>query len=254
MESLKRNLDSMLLKYTESHPDVIGTQRAIKELEEQKRQLLIARKNDRALPVQTVASGPLASEQLKVSLAQSEASVASLRARVGEYFARHNELKASATLMPQLEAEFVQLNRDYDVNKRNYENLISRRESVSMSGDMQSVSGVADFRLVDPPRVSPNPVAPNRRLLFPLTLLLALAAGFAITFMLRQIRPAFYDGRSLAEVTGLPIVGAISTVMSEQKKRDSRLTVFRFLGGVGTLLGAYIVGFLTLTVLAARSV
>ena len=254
MESLKRNLDRMLLKYTESHPDVIGTQRAIKELEEQKRQLLIARKNDRALPVQTVASGPLASEQLKVSLAQSEASVASLRARVGEYFARHNELKASATLMPQLEAEFVQLNRDYDVNKRNYENLISRRESVSMSGDMQSVSGVADFRLVDPPRVSPNPVAPNRRLLFPLTLLLALAAGFAITFMLRQIRPAFYDGRSLAEVTGLPIVGAISTVMSEQKKRDSRLTVFRFLGGVGTLLGAYIVGFLTLTVLAARSV
>ena len=92
IDFLKRNLDSMLLKYTESHPDVIGTQRAIKELEEQKRQLVIARKSDRAPPAQPIPGGVLASEQLKVSLAQSEASVASLRARVGEYSARHNEL------------------------------------------------------------------------------------------------------------------------------------------------------------------
>jgi capsular polysaccharide biosynthesis protein len=156
--------------------------------------------------------------------------------------------------MPQLEAELVQLNRDYDVNKKNYENLISRRESVSMSGDMQSVSGVADFRLVDPPRVSPSPVAPNRRLLFPLTLLLALAAGLAATFVAREIRPAFYDGRALAEVTGLPIVGTISAVISEPQKRENKRSVVRFLGGVGALLGAYIAGFLALTLMASRSV
>ena len=254
IDFLKRSLDGMLLKFTESHPDVIGTQRAIKELEEQKRQLVLTRKNDRAPPMQSIASGPLASEQLKVSLAQSEASVASLRARVGEYSARYNELKASATRMPQLEAEFVQLNRDYDVNKKNYENLISRRESVSMSGDMQSVSGVADFRLIDPPRVSPQPVSPNRNLLFPLTLLIALGAGFAITFVAREIRPAFYDGRSLAEATGLPIVGTVSTVASAPKEKARRQSVFRFLGGVGALLGAYVAGFLVLMLLASRSV
>ena len=254
IDFLKRNLDGMLLKYTESHPDVIGTQRAIMELEGQKQQLALARKNDRAPPVQSITSGPLASEQLKVSLAQSEASVASLRARVGEYAARYNELKASATRIPQLEADFVQLNRDYEVNKKNYENLISRRESVSISGDMQSVSGVADFRLVDPPRVSPQPVSPNRSLLFPLTLLVALGAGFAITFVAREIRPAFYDGRSLGEATGLPILGAVSMVMSEPKKREMRRGVFRFLGGIGALLGAYVAGFLALTLLASRSV
>ena len=254
IDSLKRSLDSMLLKFTESHPDVIGTKRAIGELEDQKRQLMLTRKNDRVLPVQSINSGPLASEQLKVSLAQSEAAVASLRARVGEYSARYTELKASATRMPLLEAEFVQLNRDYDVNKKNYENLISRRESVSMSGDMQSVSGVADFRLIDPPRVLPNPVAPNRNLLFPLTLLLALAAGFAMTFVLREIRPAYYDGRSLGEATGLPILGTVSSVINEPKKRAERKSTFRFLGGVGVLIGAYVAGFLALTLLATRSV
>lgn len=254
IDFLKRNLDVMLLKYTESHPDVIGTQRAIKELEEQKRQLILARKNDRAPPVQPIPSGPLASEQLKVSLAQSEASVASLRARVSEYSARYNELKASATRMPQLEAEFIQLNRDYDVNKKNYENLISRRESVSISGDMQSVSGVADFRLIDPPRVSPRPVAPNRNLLFPLTLLLALGAGFVVTFLAKEIRPSFYDGRSLGETTGLPILGTISMIMSAPKVRAERRSVFRFLGGFGALCGAYVAGFVALMFMASRSV
>ena len=254
IDSLKRGLDNMLLKFTESHPDVIGTQRAIRELEEQRRQLVANRKNDRALPVQTMASGPLASEQLKVSLAQAEAAVASLRARVGEYSARYNELKASASRVPQLEAEFVQLNRDYDVNKKNYESLITRRESVTMSGDMQSVSGVADFRLIDPPRVSPQPVSPNRKLLFPVTLLIALAAGLAVTFAAREIRPAFYDGRSLGEATGLPVLGAVSMVLSAPQKRATRRSVFRFLGGFGALLGAYVAGFLALTFLASRSV
>ena len=63
--------------------------------------------------------------------------------------------------MPQVEAEFAQLNRDYDVQKKTYENLLTRRESATMGKDVQDTGG-AQFRVIDPPRVSPQPVAPNR--------------------------------------------------------------------------------------------
>ena len=33
----KRNLDGLLQRYTEQHPDIIATRKLIKELEEQKR-------------------------------------------------------------------------------------------------------------------------------------------------------------------------------------------------------------------------
>ena len=104
-------------------------------------------------------------------------------------------------MVPQIEAEFAQLNRDYDINKKNYETLVARRESAEISGDMEATSGVADFRLIDPPRVSPQPVAPNRLLLFPLALLGALGAGLFASFAASQMWPTFFDSRSLRETT-----------------------------------------------------
>jgi hypothetical protein len=173
---------------------------------------------------------------------------------VAEYTERYNRLKASAALVPQLEAEYAQLNRDYDVNKKNYESLVGRRESATISGDMQSVVGVSDFRLVDPPRVSPRPVSPNRGVLIPLALIIALAAGLAAAYIANAARPTFYDGRSLREASGLPLLGVVSLIVSEPGRLAERRSMFRFLGGVGALLGTYLVSFIMLEMLTARLV
>jgi polysaccharide chain length determinant protein (PEP-CTERM system associated) len=231
---------------------VLGAQRVIRELEEQRRELIAANRKSGISVIQPATSGQRASETLKVSLAQAEASVASLSSRVAEYTERYNRLKASASLVPQLEAEYAQLNRDYDVNKKNYESLVARRESATISGEMQSVAGVSDFRLVDPPRVSPRPVWPNRALLVPLALLLSLAAGFVAAYIANEARPTFYDGRSLREVSGLPLLGVVSMVVSEPKRLAERRSLLRFLGGVGALVGTYLMSFVVMEMMTAR--
>ena len=254
IDAMRRNLDGLLLKYTDSHPDVKGAQRVIRELEQQRSQLVVARRMEGpSTAPNPLSNGPRASEQLKVSLAGAEATVASLRARVAEYSSRYAKLKASASMVPQLEAENAQLNRDYEVNRKNYENLVARRESASISGEMQSVAGVADFRLIDPPRVSPGPVTPNRTLLFPAILLLALASGIAATFVARELRPAFYDGRALAEATGLPILGTISMIADNKKTAARRKNRVKFLAAVGAFLGTYIAGAIAMMFLSART-
>ena len=254
LDAMRRNLDVLLQKYTDSHPDVVGAKRVIKELEEQRRQLIASRPKSFTPQITSNGGGIRASEQLKVSLASAEAAVASLRIRVSEYTARYNQLKAAATLMPQLESEFAQLNRDYDVNKKNYESLVSRRESASISGDMQIVSGVADFRLIDPPRVSPQPVAPNRKLLLPIALLIALLSGIGAAFVAKELRPTFYDKRSLSAATGLPVLGSVSLVMTASQRHNNRRDTIQFIGGVGALLVTYLAGFIALTILSARTI
>ncbi|MCM2326641.1 MAG: hypothetical protein NDI88_02010 [Lysobacter sp.] len=253
IDSMRRSLDQMLQRYTEEHPDVVGARRVIRDLEEQRRQLTVARRKDGGASG-TVPGGARASEQLKVSLAQAEAAVASLTIRVAEYTARYERLKASAALVPQLEAEHAQLNRDYDVNKRNYESLVGRRESAKISSEMQSVAGVSDFRLVDPPRVSPHPVSPNRRILIPLALLLSLMAGLAAAYVAAESRPIVYDGRDLRELSGLPLLGVVTLMPSPARDREERRSLLRFAGSVTGLVVAFAACFVVLELLTVRVV
>jgi polysaccharide chain length determinant protein (PEP-CTERM system associated) len=249
----KRNLDALLQRYTDQHPDVVGTRRLIKDLEEQKRQELVARKKFAAAnPTSSVSNNPVY-QQLKVSLAESEANVASLRARVAEYDERYKRSVNQLKTMPQIEAEFTQLNRDYEIHKKNYEQLVTRRESAELSGDLESAGSVADFRLIDPPRASPNPVAPNRLLLLPAGLLIALAAGLFAAFVASQVRPVFFDGKALRDATGLSLLGTISLIPNEARHLKEKASLRRFLIATTGLVLAYGFGIATLTFLSQRA-
>lgn len=243
IESLKRELSVLLQKYTEAHPDVVGMRRVIADLEARKAGMPVTRKATGA------SAGAMG--EINVALARTEANIASLRARVSEYESRQAKLRESAQLVPQLEAEFAQLNRDYDVNKRNYENLVQRRESVSLSGDMQSVSGVGDFKLIDPPHVSPRPVAPNRPLLLALALVFSLGTGAACAYGAMMMFQTFYDARGLQEATGLPVLGTIMKAGGGGLTPARKKRMFRFLAGASGLVVVY-AGFIALALLNVR--
>ncbi|MGE5097207.1 MAG: XrtA system polysaccharide chain length determinant [Betaproteobacteria bacterium] len=250
IDAQRRNIEAMLQRYTEAHPDVQAAQRVIRDLEAQKQQVM-ASPSTATLPAAPRALAAL--DALKVSIAQTDATIAQLRTRVGEYQERYNKLKASAALVPQLEAEHAQLNRDYEVNKKNYESLVARRESVNISGDMQAVAGVSDFRLVDPPRVTPRPVSPNRRILFPLALFLSIAAGLGAAYVASQVRSSFYDAKAVREATGLPVLGVVSLVMNDENKSATRRTALRFAGAAAGLVMTYVTGLLVFELILSRA-
>jgi polysaccharide chain length determinant protein (PEP-CTERM system associated) len=251
----KRNLDSLLQRYTEQHPDIVGTRRLIKELEEQKRkEAEQLRRTAMAAPagVPTLGSGSLAYQEMSRMLAASEVQVAALRARVAEYTTRYNAARELLKTAPQIEAEAAQLNRDYAIHKKNYEDLVMRRESAAMSGELEGASGVADFRLIDPPRVSPTPVSPNRFLLLPLALVAALGAGLFVAFAGSQLRPVFHSSTELREKIGIPLLGVVSNIRSGAEARLERISLIRFAAGSGGLVALFILSFVALSIMAAR--
>ena len=245
IDGMKRNLDALLQRYTEQHPDVIGSRRVLRDLEEQRKQELAARKkvvtNTKASPALSVSNNPVF-QQLKVSLNEAEGTIASLKVRVAEYESRYNRSREAMKTMPQLEAEASQLNRDYDIHKSNYASLVSRRESASMTGELGAAAGVADFRLIDPPRVSPKPVAPNRMLLLMAALGASLGAGLFVSFAATQVRPVFHDSRTLREMTGLPLLGEVSLSRSDAQRRQQRRSLLRFFVALATLIVAFSMG------------
>jgi hypothetical protein len=113
-------------------------------------------------------------------------------------------------------------------------------------------SGVADFRLIDPPRASPKPVSPNRLLLLPLALAAALASGFFVSFAAAQLRPVFHTAGELSATTRLPLLGVVSLVMSDTDRRRDRSDLLRFVAASGGLVGAFVLGIAAMTLTAGR--
>ena len=101
----KKLLDELMRRYTEQHPDVVATQHLISQLEEQKKQDIEARRKAAAKnPAKFSTSTNPVFQQIKISMAEGEATVAALRARVGESERRLAELRAIAGRAPQIEA------------------------------------------------------------------------------------------------------------------------------------------------------
>jgi len=236
--TVQKNLDTMRLQYTEQHPDVIANKRLLDQLLAQKADLGKTKK--RSLDPGAGYSPML--QQLTVSLSQADARVASLRARVNEFAARVDSLRSRSSTAPEIEAQLTQLNRDYDVNKANYQRLVERRESARLSGDLTTATDMLSFRVIDPPTVPTQPTGPNRLRLFSMVFGAALVAGLAAAFLMSQVRPTFMSQTTLRDTTGLPVLGAIGMNWTTEQtvRRKRRLVAVGV--SVLLLLGAYAVG------------
>jgi polysaccharide chain length determinant protein (PEP-CTERM system associated) len=243
IDPVKRNLDVLLQRYTEQHPDVINARRLLKELEEQKRkEIAELQRQAQANPNESLVTTNPALVELSRVAAAAEVQASSLRARVAEFESRMVRAQQQLKLAPQMEAEQSQLNRDYEIHRKNYDDLVTRRESITMSGELESTSSLADFRIIDPPRADPKPVAPNRLLLMPLSLLAALAGGLGIAFVMTQVRPVFFDAATLRGAAELPILGVVSVVRNAVVERRERRSLKRFLASVLALLVVFGIG------------
>jgi polysaccharide chain length determinant protein (PEP-CTERM system associated) len=221
---------------------VIYTRRLISDLEEDRKREVEARLQAAAAAGDGTSTGSVQDvvlQQLKVGLAEGEANVAALRARVNDYEVRYKQLREAAETLPQIDAEMAQLNRDYDVIKQQYDSLVQRRESASMTGELEQTGELTDFRIIDPPRVGTKPAAPNRLLLIPLVLLAALAIGAGVSFLISQILPTFHDTRTLREITKRPLLGAVAMIERPALAKARRRRNLVFYGGLGGLTGSY---------------
>ena len=250
LEGMRNQLDELLRRYTDEHPDVVSARRTIAQLEVQKRQDLEARAEAQAKAIALEGpKGPTAMalvagtgptnpvfQQLRISLAAAEASVASLRVRLGTQQVRLAEIRALANRTPQIEAEFSQLNRDYDVIRKNYEQLVSRRESASLGVKIDETSPLAEFRIIDPPRTAPSPVLPNRISLALAGMLLALAAGVGAALLRDKLRPVVSTPKALRELSGRPVLGSVTLLLNPMGQRAQRAATLSLAAGVGSLM------------------
>jgi hypothetical protein len=148
-------------------------------------------------------------EQLKLRLVETDALIESLQRQIDDATQERDRLETIARGAPNLEAQFINLNRDYDVLRKNNDELLARRESMNLAKKAQEGSNTVKMVIIDPPQVPQKPVAPARVLLSIGVLLAGLAAGCGVVAGMITLDQSFHTIIDLRAM-GRPVIGAIS--------------------------------------------
>ncbi len=219
----KAQRDQLMLAYTNKHPQVQSLNETIARLEDEKRRGAKVSSsvaapgagvsNEEAM-VRSLDMNPVY-QNLRLSLSQADADLAAIRGQIQAQQALVGDLQSRVSAIPEVEAELSRLNRDYEVNKRNYEALLQRLESARISESAEESADNVKFRVIEPPVVPFKPSGPMRAALNTLVLLAALAAGVGLALLLARLRPTFTSRDLLQRVTGVPVIGALSVAVQE---------------------------------------
>ena len=237
IQSLRVNLDSLLSRYTDKHPEVRQIRGLIEELESEKLQEYTRVTQDTESGFSGLSNSPVY-QGMRSMLAETEARVAELSIRVSEYERRAADLSDKVNNIPEIEAELKQLDRDYNVVSVKHSELLERREAAKLGQDVEQNASDVNFRVIDPPFVPLKPSKPNKQLLNAAVLLLGLSVGIGAGLLKLLISPVISDPRALVKVTGFPLLGAVTLILSpEQKRRE----MHSFIVASGLVVGLLLV-------------
>ena len=234
----RQKLDGLLLQYTDKHPDVINTRETLERLERQRAEQLAALGvTDPDQDISGLDMNPIY-QAVRISLNEVEVEIEALRADVADRQQSLQQLQALIDEVPEVEAELARLNRDYNVIYDQYQAMVQSRETQELTRKAADTDTV-DFRVIDPPLASLEPVAPNRILLFVAAFVVALGAGGGLVWLLAQLRPVFTSVSALREVCELPVLGIVSRAWEAQHRARKRVAIVSFacvMGCLGALL------------------
>lgn len=238
-------LDELLLRFTERHPEVLEISNQLEELKARREQELESlRRGDTGAAAATGLSSNPVYQSIQLQLNQADVKIASLRGRITQHNAKIGELRKLLDSAPNVDVEYSQLNRDYDIIKQNHALLVANYEKAMLSEQADNAGGVR-FDIVQAPAARLASASAHRHLLLAGVLGAALAAGAGLAYLLTLIRPVVTSVRDLTALTELPVLGVVSSAFPTQLHSQARATGLWF-GAAASLL---LVGFVTVLLL-----
>jgi polysaccharide chain length determinant protein (PEP-CTERM system associated) len=238
----RRELDALLVQFTDKHPQVVALRETIAQLEQQRDR---EQASERRRPVSSTAINALnvnpVYQSMKIALSSAEVEIASLRDEIATKERDASRLRGLVNTIPEVEAQLSRLNRDYEVNRTQHAALLQRLESARLSENAEQSKQQVKFRIVEPAVVPLRPIGPNRPLFLVAVLMLALGGGAAVVFVLNQLNPVFSTRSALRAFADLPVLGVVSSIPPDPATmRSERRNTFLLSASAASLLLVFV--------------
>jgi polysaccharide chain length determinant protein (PEP-CTERM system associated) len=233
LEEARARLEELRLRFTDQHPDVIALQRQIAALEAQ----AATATADPGSKQKSQIANPVY-DQVKLRVIEAETTLASVERRLQQAEQQQTALEEKARAAPEVQAQAQDLDRDYAVKKKNFEELLQRREQTRIGEAADTTADKIQFRIIDPPQIPVIPAAPNQPILLSGVFALAIAGAVAMPLLLLQFDRSFTSVATLRTL-GLPVLGSVSWLAFPDGRRRARIQVAALCASASVLVAVY---------------
>ncbi|MEA3198219.1 MAG: protein tyrosine kinase modulator [Gammaproteobacteria bacterium] len=241
IQEAQAKLDELLLKFTDKHPDVIAARATLDELKQRRViELQSLRRGDASAVASSGAGNNPVYQTIQLELNKEDVEIAALRRELAQHQNTVAELRQRLNSAPQVEAEFQQLNRDYDVNKAQYTALLESYQKARL-GERADNAGSVRFEVVLPPTALITPVWPRRTALLGGIWMAAMLLGAAVAYGLHVLKPVLSSVPAVGELTSFPVLGVVSAAFPSRQRQEFRRDMWKFSAAMVCLMVALIV-------------
>lgn len=209
-------------KYSDDHPDVRRLKREIASLTTE------ATTNSTAAPTNP------AFIQLQSQVNAASIEVRELATRRSELARSLSSVQGAISVSPQIEEQYADLVRDYEVIKTQYEQMRGQQATAELKRKVAD-SAAETYVLINPARVPEDPVEPDRFALMFLGIVLSLAAGVGTAFLLNAADPTVRGSLDVVALAGAEPFAQLPEIRNHVEARRSRLFNVALAAGTGAL-------------------
>ncbi len=216
-------LNNLLLKYTDKHPDVKKFKKIIANLEKS-----IEEEQQKPPEESTVASSqqnqdspesqanPLVRLEQQLSahkreMNNVESDIQRIKREMSVYQTRVEET-------PNRELELQSLQRDYNNIRNIYNSLLDRKLEAEIAVNMERKQKGEQFRILDHARLPEKPIKPDVRIIFLISIAAGIGFGGGVVFLLEYLDTSIRREDEIESEIGLPILATIPALEFNTRK------------------------------------
>lgn len=213
LAALRTELAAAKEKYSAEHPDVVRLTRAVAAQEE-------GLKN-RPTPEMTIGRQKPDNPAYLTMQAQLEgikSQIQALSAQRDALTARLEKYERSLQETPQVERQYLVLSRDYENSVRRYQEIKAKQMEAEVGQELEKERKGERFSLIDPPQLPEEPVKPNRPAIIILGLMLSLGGGLGFVAVAESMDSSVRGVRGATELFNAPPLSVIPYLRNSTDK------------------------------------
>ncbi len=185
-------------KYTAEHPDIVVLEEKINALSSE-----LARIKNKPVDnyYRAQPDNPIYIT-IQSQLAATESEIRSIKVQREEALVKIKQIEKSLYEAPQVERDYLIIKRDYENAIRRYQETKAKQMQADVAKQLESESKGERFTLIEPATLPEKPVSPNRTAIVFLGFILALGSGLGFAIVADAISGTVRGARSVQRKLG----------------------------------------------------